>query len=274
MRVARRARYFACLAPLLLAGCPNSFTLTQQNQALVQQQQQLAMQNQELARRAELLDQDNQQRNELLAQSRQQIQLLKDELIAVRDQLRDSNNQLADLKSEREGLRNQTEALAASIKRRASATIEPNNSLIGELTAIKIPGVEVRQDGDVIRIELPGEKLFYSGGASLQPQASQLVDGVMADVMRNYPNQVIGVEGHTDSDPVRTSQFPTNHHLSVARAMAVYDHAVGKLRIPSGQLFVVGHGSNHPVVSNATPAGKARNRRVEIVVYPEQNRAQ
>ena len=50
---------------------------------------------------------------------------------------------------------------------------------------------------------------------------------------------------------------------------AVYDALVRTAGVPSNQLFVVGHGSNHPVVSNATPAGQARNRRVELVIYPE-----
>ncbi len=51
--------------------------------------------------------------------------------------------------------------------------------------------------------------------------------------------------------------------------MAVYEVLTGSMRLRAEQLFVVGHGSNHPVVSNATPEGKQRNRRVELVVYPE-----
>ena len=81
---------------------------------------------------------------------------------------------------------------------------------------------------------------------------------------------MIGIEGHTDTDPIRTAQFPSNHHLSVSRAMIVYDHLSRRFSIPEKQLFVVGHGPNHPVVSNASAAGKSRNRRVEVVIYPEQ----
>lgn len=242
-------------APALLAMCgcgPNAYTLNQQNETMAQQQQALAMQTQQFQQRAATLDKDNQELEALLAQSRQQVQLMKDELVAVRVQLRGANEQLAGLKTEKSGLEKQTRALAASVERRAGATIRANNSFVGNLTAPRIDGVEVRQDGDVVRIELPGEKLFHQGSSTLQPGATQIIDGVMADVIRNYPDQRIGIEGHTDSDPIRTAQFASNHHLSTARAMAVFDHLTRRFNLPTNQAFVVGHGSNHPVVSNAT----------------------
>ena len=89
------------------------------------------------------------------------------------------------------------------------------------------------------------------------------------ELLRTYPDQVIGVEGFTDTDPVSGGQWRNNHELSVARAMAVYEVLIGGARYRPDQVFVVGHGPNHPVVSNATPEGKQRNRRIELVVYPE-----
>jgi len=64
-------------------------------------------------------------------------------------------------------------------------------------------------------------------------------------------------------------QTASPQHLSVAQATAVYDALIRAGGMSAGQLFVVGHGPNHPIVSNATAAGQARNRRVEIVIYPE-----
>ena len=90
-----------------------------------------------------------------------------------------------------------------------------------------------------------------------------------AELLATYPEQIIGVEGHTDSDPITGRQWRNNHQLSVARAMAVYDVLLGRSRLQAGQLFIVGHGANHPIASNATLEGKRRNRRVELVVYPE-----
>jgi len=52
--------------------------------------------------------------------------------------------------------------------------------------------------------------------------------------------------------------------------MAVYQVLATRGGLRGGQMFIVGHGANHPVVSNATESGKRRNRRVELVIYPEQ----
>ena len=73
----------------------------------------------------------------------------------------------------------------------------------------------------------------------------------------------------TDNRQTHSQQFPTNHHLSVGQALAVYNLLVQRQTMPAHQLFVIGHGANHPVVSNASEEGKRRNRRIEVVVYPE-----
>jgi flagellar motor protein MotB len=121
----------------------------------------------------------------------------------------------------------------------------------------------------VIRIELPGSTLFESGSAQLRPGGANLISDVAAELLRTYPDQIIGVEGHTDTDPIAGNQWRNNHQLSVARAMTVYEVLVNRTRLQANQLFIVGHGANHPIISNGTPEGKQRNRRVELVVYPE-----
>jgi chemotaxis protein MotB len=87
-------------------------------------------------------------------------------------------------------------------------------------------------------------------------------------VQSAYPRQVIGIEGHTDVDPP-SSAFRSEHQLATAQAHAVMDALTQRARFQPQRLFVLGHGANHPVASNGTPEGKARNRRVELVVYPE-----
>lgn len=263
---------------LLLTGCgQNGYTVapTASTPLPPPPQQQIAVvRNQELENRARALDQNNQELESMLAQSRQQIQLLKDELGAVQGQLRTTNNQLAQIRSEKQGLEQKTQAMVASMQRRPQVEIRPNNSHLMDLKLKSLPGIEVRHDGDVIRVELPADKLFQPGSSNLTPAGQQLLATVTADLLRNYPNQILGVEGHTDSQPIRTQQFPSGHHLSISRATAVYSYLSGPLRVPRQQLVVTGHGANHPVVSNATSAGKSRNRRVELVVYPETFRSQ
>jgi chemotaxis protein MotB len=155
------------------------------------------------------------------------------------------------------------------MQRHGGVTITPHNSFLQTLPAVNITGVFVRRDSDVIRIELPTATLFESGSTRLRPGGANLIGEVAAEVARTYPDQMIGIEGHTDNDPILGNQSRNNHELSVARALTVYDVFVGSTRLQADQLFVVGHGANHPIVSNATAEGKQRNRRVELVIYPE-----
>lgn len=270
MRPRACASWLWALALAPLAGCVNNpYTLQGQLQGSQQQQVTLQQRNQELQARASTLDRDNQELEALLAQSKQQSRILEDQVTALREQLGSVTSQLARAKVDTETTVRKAETLAASVKRRVGATITPNNSLQTQLPAFNIPGVEVRADGDVIRIELPGGRLFEPGGARLNPAGLAIIDQVAAEVQRSYPNQIIGVEGHTDSDPVTGNKWANNHQLAIGRAMAVYDQLIARSHIPPNRLFVVGHGANHPVVANATPEGKERNRRVELVIYPD-----
>ena len=240
-----------------------------QQQQQTQQMQLIAQQNEEYQTRAQALDQDNQELEKLLAQSRQQIQLLTDEVTATRDQLRTTTEQLLAMREDNQQLKSKTTALVASAKQRAGAEIRANNSLTKNLTIGELPGVSVRHDGDVVRAEVSGDQVFMPGSNYLKNGAAELIQSVAAELRRNFPDQIIGIEGHTDNTPTHSQQFPSNHHLSAAQALAVYNSLMQRGTIAAQQLFVIGHGGNHPIVSNATDAGRGRNRRIEFVVYPE-----
>jgi flagellar motor protein MotB len=261
----------AALVVSAAGGCNHlPFQPTQQNQAaLTQQMQTLVQQNQEYQTRAASLDRDNQETQSLLAQSRQQIQLLNDELTATRGQLQTTTDQLLATRTETDQLRTQSSQLVATVQQRAGAEIRANNTLLKNLAAQQIPGVQVRQDGDVVRVEAPADRIFLTGSSYLQNGAEQLLESIGADLRRNFPDNIIGIEAHTDDGATHSQQFPTNHHLAAAQALAAYNTLVQRGTMPANQLFVIGHGANHPVVSNASDAGKARNRRIEFVVYPE-----
>lgn len=204
----------------------------------------------------------------MLAQSRQQTQLLDEQFKATQTQLRDTTDRLTAMQTDNDQLRGRTSAMAASMQTRSQAEIRANNTLLQSMTIANMPGINVRQDGDVIRIELPGDQLFNFGTAQLKLGSDGLLKTIAADLTQSYPQQLIGIEGHTDGSPMTSPQFPTDQHLSVAQSMAVYD-ALTRAGMPARQLFVVGHGGSHPVVSNGTEAGRVRNRRIEVVVYPE-----
>ncbi|MCC6124241.1 MAG: OmpA family protein [Pirellulales bacterium] len=257
--------------PLAAAcGCAdNSMVLKGKVTQFEQQQATLTRQNQELVARAAKLDQDNQELGKTVAQWQQQSKVFEDQVAAMRDQLRAVNVQLAQAKSEKEDTDKKVQTLNASMQRQGGVSITPNNSFLSTLPAVNLPEVFVRRDGDVIRVELPGDRLFETGSNRLKPGASETIAAAAAEVLRTYPDQMIAVEGHTDNDPAPGGQFRGNRELSFARAMSVYDVLASRARIPDDQLIVVGHGANRPVMSNASLEGKRRNRRVELVVYPD-----
>ena len=271
MSVSRAALSIVSVMLLTAVGCGRVVFAPDRQAApnMQQQVQSLAQQTQEYQRRAQTLDKDNQELETLLAQSRQQIQLLNDEVAATRQQLKTTTDQLLAQRETNSQLQTKTSALLASVEKRSGAEIRANNSLLKNLTVNNIPGATVRQDGDVVRVELAGDGLFVPGSPYLKSGAEQLIQSVAADLRRNFPDQFIGIEGHTDDQPTHSQQFPSNHHLSSAQALAVYNTLIQRGALPAEQLFVIGHGSNHPVVSNATDSGQTRNRRIELVVYPE-----
>jgi chemotaxis protein MotB len=255
---------------LFSSGCGRFvFKPNQEVNAAQQQVQTLTQQNQEYQVRAQSLDSDNQELESILAQSRQQIQLLNNELVATRGQLKSSTEQLLAARDQNKQLQGKTSALLASAQKRAGAKIRSNNSLLKNLQVGNIPGIEVRQDGDVIRVEVPADMIFIPGSQNMVQGAEQLLQNVADELRRNFPDQIIGIEGHTDNNPPHNHQFSSNHHLSVVQSLVVYNLLVQRGSMPTAQLFVIGHGANHPIVSNATDVGKKRNRRIEYVVYPE-----
>jgi flagellar motor protein MotB len=266
-------RILFTFAALALAGCqqnPFASSPPPQPSPYVQQQQVAMLQQQQsLQSRTSALDLDNQDLQTKLAQAQQQSHLLQDQLAVTREQLNSTTQQLTQSKELQQNTEQQAQALAATVQKRRIAEVSANNSLARNLPQINIPGVEVRQDGDVVRIELPADRVFNPGTAQIRQDAVPMLDAVANELQRAYPTQIIGVEGHTDSDPPQGS-WMSDHQVSIARAGAVFDYLTSRGHMRPQQLFLVGHGSNHPVVSNASMQGKARNRRVEVVVYPDQ----
>jgi chemotaxis protein MotB len=123
--------------------------------------------------------------------------------------------------------------------------------------------VTVRKSRLSLEIELNSSFLFGSGSAVPSIDAEILL-GQLAKVLQAHPNQ-IHVQGFTDNKPIVSPAFPSNWELSSARAGAVV-RIFAQNKVGQDRLASVGYGENKPIATNDTEAGRARNRRVVIVI--------
>jgi chemotaxis protein MotB len=123
--------------------------------------------------------------------------------------------------------------------------------------------VAIEQRGLAIRV-LTDSLLFSSGSATLESQGAPLLTEIAALLNVDHVHP-IAVEGNTDNVPITGGAFPSNWELSTARASSVVRFLIAK-GVDSQRLSAVGYAEQHPIATNATPTGRALNRRVEIVL--------
>ena len=133
-------------------------------------------------------------------------------------------------------------------------------TLVGDLKNL----VEVETDGHKITIRLMGESTFDSGKAQIKDQMVPLLRRVGETLNETTGDIVIG--GHTDNVPIAGGPFRSNLQLSIARAASVAEFLLANARIDPGRLATMGFGEYRPIADNTTPAGRQKNRRVEIVL--------
>ena len=117
-----------------------------------------------------------------------------------------------------------------------------------------------------ITVTLPNAILFDSGKAELKRATSTELDHIRSVLRDKYAGKQVDVVGHTDTDPIKKSKWKDNWELSAQRALSVLRYLV-KRGISEKDIQAVGCGESQPIASNANASGKAKNRRVEIVVH-------
>lgn len=175
-----------------------------------------------------------------------------DELTALNATLAQDTQKLAQAKEALEKRSSEYEALATSLK--------------DEIRSGKIELSELR--GRMV-VKMKDKILFSSGSVKINAEGLAALAKV-AEALKDVQGKVIRVEGHTDNVPTDPKgPFPTNWELSTTRALAVV-HLLQEKGVPANKLSAVGYGEHYPVASNATASGKSLNRRIEIVLAPEE----
>lgn len=113
------------------------------------------------------------------------------------------------------------------------------------------------------------EVLFDSGKQDIKEEAFSVLNKLAKVLKENIGGRSIGIEGHTDNEPIKYSGWKSNWELSTARATSVLHYLVDEQGIEPERVSATGYGEYRLVASNDTPEGRRQNRRVELVVLPK-----
>jgi chemotaxis protein MotB len=199
-----------------------------------------------------------------LDENKVHISQLQEELQA----LNENKEHIAQLQGEVQALREQSNAAASGVRDLKSTC----SALISELKEeIEKEEVSVIESGGEISVNLIDRILFDFGSASITPEGREILNRV-GKILKESKAARIRIAGHTDSVPIALEYqylFPSNWELSAARAAAVARYFQNQIGIDPERMQVVGHAFNDPIANNETSEGRAKNRRVEIILTPD-----
>lgn len=130
--------------------------------------------------------------------------------------------------------------------------------------------IKVTQYENLLRVNLVEKILFDSGKVDIKPRGLEILKRV-GGILKGSDGKQLRIEGHTDNVPIGTGltvKYPTNWELSAARAAAVTRYFENAVKIPPTKLAACGFGEYQPVAANDSEAGRAENRRIEILLAP------
>jgi chemotaxis protein MotB len=170
------------------------------------------------------------------------------------------------------GLEESKERIERLVQEKEEATKAQKDLETQMRAALESKDVTISELQGKLTVNILDRILFDSGEAILKPEGQAVLDQV-AKVLVNYPNRQIQVIGHTDNVPIRfnpLNPFKNNWELSAGRAIAAVRYLSEKAGVDSQRLGAVGYGEFHPIADNSTAEGRAKNRRIALVVMPEE----
>jgi chemotaxis protein MotB len=150
-------------------------------------------------------------------------------------------------------------------------TTNQANELERQLQAeIRNGDIQIKRLSNKIIININDRISFDSGYSSLKPSVKPALNKIIK-ILKNYPDNNISIEGHTDNVPIRHCHFQDNWQLSTERALSVLRYILAGSNLDAHRFSAMGYGEYQPRVPNSTPDNRTQNRRVDIIVVPNRN---
>ncbi|MDR2045093.1 MAG: flagellar motor protein MotB [Clostridium sp.] len=167
-----------------------------------------------------------------------------------------------------QGSREELQEALEELQKRSLQENEETAEKVEEALAESVMGdqVEVTVTAQYVQLSLRGALLFDSGSAQIRKDALPVLDKVGV-LLEKYAKGTVEVEGHTDNVPMSGGRYANNNELSSARALSIFDYLAAHTSLQPANIKHSGRGEYIPIADNATEAGRARNRRVEIRIY-------
>ncbi|HXZ43925.1 MAG TPA: flagellar motor protein MotB [archaeon] len=201
----------------------------------------------------------------------QEIAALKQEKTTLEQQKGELESQKTALENDIAALKRQNASLEqekASLTANSQQTQKQYEELVKGLSKEVEKGeLQVKQYKNMLSVDL-AEQIFFDSGKATLKKGGKTVLKKVGDALKGYENKIIRVVGHTDNVPVAKSlrkTFPSNWDLSVARATNVVRY-LQEVGVPPERMVAAGRAEYDPVASNDTPAGRQKNRRIEIML--------
>jgi len=198
----------------------------------------------------------------------------KQEVRSAKAEIAELESRAEQLEAEKEELQTQKADLAKSVQAKDGELSELKGTYQSFQDKMKDEiargEINLEETGGKLRVGLVDKILFDPGEAEIAKRGEDVLARV-AEALVAIPDKQIQVSGHTDRMPINSKlieRYPTNWELSAARAIKVVRFLAEKANVPADRLVASGYGEFHPVASNKTPAGRARNRRIEILLTP------
>jgi chemotaxis protein MotB len=158
--------------------------------------------------------------------------------------------------------------MRAIVNRQDSITNRLNATLRNALLGFNSDELTVEVKNGKVYVSMSDKLMFQSGSAEMEKKGAEALK-LLADVLVKNPDIDVLVEGHTDNIPIKTALYKDNWDLSVARAASVVRVLTWSYKVNPKQVTPAGRGEHFPKGDNATPEGRASNRRTEIILSPK-----
>jgi chemotaxis protein MotB len=198
---------------------------------------------------------------------------MKKDLSELREKVAALEEQNSLLSEENRALRSKTLDLEVERKEEVLTMRRTYDDLLEDMKSeIEKGKITITQLEGKLKVNMVDEILFDSGKTTIKSQGVKVLERV-GKILLNAKDQAIRIEGHTDNVPIGAElgkRYPTNWELSAARATTVARYLQENIGIDPGLLSATGYGPYQPIASNETEEGRAKNRRIEILLVPKE----